>query len=82
MFVELYDKFRVNVINIASYYPYDETRIMVITFKPIDKNGHCKEMLMCGDIDTRNKILERLDEICNKERMVAVQEKEKGITLE
>jgi hypothetical protein len=82
MFVELYDKFRVNVINIASYYPYDETRIMVITFKPIDKNGQCNEILMCGDIDTRNKILERLDEICNKERMVAVQEKEKGITLE
>ena len=82
MFIELYEKFRVNVNNIASYYPYDETRIMIITFKPIDKNGQCNEILMCGDIDTRNKILERLDEICNKERMVQTQEKDEGITLE
>jgi len=82
MFVELYDKIRVNVNNIVSYYPYDETRIMVLTFKPIDSKGHCNEVLMCGNIETRDRILERLDKICDKERLVQNHEKEDKITLE
>ena len=65
MFIELYEKFRVNVINIASYYPYDETRIMILTFKPIERNGKCDEILMCGNINNRDAVLIQLDILCD-----------------
>ena len=60
MFIELYDKYRVNVINIASYYPYDETRIMIITFtkKEWDKLSNKEKQYLEKTIDNEGNLLE------------------------
>lgn len=81
MFIELYDKYRVNINNIRSYYPYDETRIKMMLFKSIDDSRRDVEILMCGNKETRNRVLERLDYVCGKERMVTKHEPDKKITL-
>ena len=81
MFIELHHKYRVNINNVSAYYPVDDTRIRLEYFQPYSSRNKV-EYLMCGTEDTRNRVLERLDEITKKERIIQLDyDKDETLTL-
>jgi len=84
MFIKLYDKFRVNVNNIRSYYPLDDTRIKILLYKPIDEGRYLYEILMCSQKNLRDAVLIQLDSICSATEVPSNNDykKEQGIKLE